>query len=148
MCHNKLKKANSLTNGNSTHAKAMDRSKALMQQIQNVWNPFNGKCWSGFSSYNYSCEAFHVDHATMGQPLQSSHNDERYEVGYVERYDVPEEKCVKYHNEESPNYKGFNFKNIRPKLLTTILQQIKHRLSRIKKIPLFNIKQGVLVIYQ
>lgn len=115
MCHNKADKGEQFNKwANSTHAKAMDRLKGA-----DATNPKCLKCHSTAASVNQalvatitvaegvSCESCHGP----GSAYKVATTMKDHALAMSKGMIMPDEKvCKKCHNEESPNYKGFNYK--------------------------------------
>jgi len=121
MCHNKAEKGEQYNKwANSPHAKAMDALKGA-----DAKNPKCLKCHSTAASVDQSLIASITPEE--GVSCESCHGPgSAYKVATVMKdmklamskgMIMPDEKvCKKCHNEESPNYKGFNFKEYSAKI--------------------------------
>jgi hypothetical protein len=115
MCHNKAEKGEQYNKwANTSHAKAMDRLKGA-----DASNPKCLKCHSTATSVDQSLVATITP--AEGVSCESCHGPgSAYKVVTIMRNHamsmskgliMPEEKvCRKCHNEESPTFKGFNYK--------------------------------------
>ncbi len=115
MCHNKPDKGEQYTKWlNSPHAKAMESLKGA-----DATNPKCLKCHSTAASIDkslnagikveegVSCESCHGPGSVYRNIAIMKNKEKALASGLV----MPDEKvCKTCHNEESPNYKGFNFK--------------------------------------
>jgi hypothetical protein len=115
MCHNKPEKGDQFAKwAASPHAKAMASLKGA-----DATNPKCIKCHSTAASVDkgmlagipveegVSCESCHGP----GSIYKSATIMKNMELAMSKGLIMPEEKvCKKCHNEESPNYKGFNYK--------------------------------------
>ena len=115
MCHNKPDKGEQYNKwAASPHAKAMESLKG-----DDAKNPKCLKCHSTAASVDASllaglkveegvtCESCHGPGSVYKSATIMKKLDLAKEKGLI----IPtEETCKKCHNEESPNYKGFNFK--------------------------------------
>lgn len=115
MCHNKADKGEQYNKWASTpHAKAMDRLKGA-----DATNPKCTKCHSTAAGVNQalvatitvaegvSCESCHGPGSAYKVATVMKDRTQAMAKGMV----IPDEKtCKKCHNEESPHYKGFNYK--------------------------------------
>jgi hypothetical protein len=121
MCHNKADKGAQYNQWASTpHAKAMDRLKGA-----DATNPKCLKCHSTAAAANQaliatitvaegvSCESCHGPGSAYKVATTMKDKTLAMSKGLI----MPDEKvCKKCHNEESPNYKGFNFKEYSAKI--------------------------------
>lgn len=121
MCHNKADKGEQFNKwAASPHAKAMDRLKGA-----DATNPKCLKCHSTAASVDQalvatitvaegvSCESCHGP----GSAYKVATTMKDHALSMSKGMIMPEEKvCKKCHNEESPNYKGFNFKEYSAKI--------------------------------
>jgi len=121
MCHNKADKGAQYNQWASTpHAKAMDRLKGA-----DATNPKCLKCHSTAAGVNQalvatitvaegvSCESCHGPGSAYKVATTMKDKTLAMSKGLI----MPDEKvCKKCHNEESPNYKGFNFKEYSAKI--------------------------------
>jgi hypothetical protein len=115
MCHNKPDKGEQFTKWeNSPHAKAMESLKGA-----DATNPKCLKCHSTAAAIDksanggikveegVSCESCHGP----GSVYKTASIMKNQELALTKGMILPEEKvCKTCHNEESPNYKGFNYK--------------------------------------
>lgn len=116
MCHNKPEKGEQYTKWeNSPHAKAMESLKGA-----DATNPKCLKCHSTAASIDkslnggikveegVSCESCHGP----GSVYKSATIMKNLKLAQSKGLVMPDEKvCKTCHNEESPNYKGFDFKS-------------------------------------
>jgi len=121
MCHNKADKGAQYNQWASTpHAKAMDRLKGA-----DATNPKCLKCHSTAAGANQaliatitvaegvSCESCHGPGSAYKVATVMKDKTLAMSKGMI----MPDEKvCKKCHNEESPHYKGFNFKEYSAKI--------------------------------
>jgi len=115
MCHNKADKGEQFNKwASSTHAKAMDRLKGA-----DATNPKCLKCHSTAAGVNQALVATIT--VAEGVSCESCHGPgSAYKVATVMKDQkasmakgliLPDEKvCKTCHNEQSPHYKGFNYK--------------------------------------
>ena len=115
MCHNKPATGAQFTQwSESKHAKAMESLNA-----EEAKNPACIKCHSTVGSVNedlvatlkieegVSCESCHGPGSKYFPNAIMKNKEKAMENGLI----LPtEEVCIKCHNSESPNFKGFNFK--------------------------------------
>lgn len=115
MCHNKPDKGEQYNKwAAGPHAKAMESLKGA-----DATNPKCTKCHSTAASIDaslnggikvdegVSCESCHGP----GSMYKSATIMKNQELALTKGMKLPEEKvCKQCHNEESPNYKGFNYK--------------------------------------
>lgn len=115
MCHNKPDKGEQYNKwGNSPHAKAMESLKG-----DDATNPKCLKCHSTAASVDksllagikveegVSCESCHGPGSVYKSATIMKNQKMAMDKGLI----IPTEQvCKQCHNEESPNYKGFNFK--------------------------------------
>lgn len=115
MCHNKADKGEQFNKWAATpHAKAMDRLKGA-----DATNPKCTKCHSTAASVDQklvatitvaegvSCESCHGPGSAYKVATVMKDRTQALAKGMI----IPDEKtCKKCHNEESPHYKGFNYK--------------------------------------
>jgi len=121
MCHNKAEKGEQYNKwASSKHAKAMESLKGA-----DAKNPKCLKCHSTAASVDQSLVATITPEE--GVSCESCHGPgSAYKVATIMKNHalamskgmiMPEEKvCKKCHNEESPNYKGFNYKEALAKI--------------------------------
>jgi len=121
MCHNKADKGEQFNKwAASPHAKAMDRLKGA-----DATNPKCLKCHSTAASVDQalvatitvaegvSCESCHGPGSAYKVATTMKDKTLAMSKGMI----MPDEKvCKKCHNEQSPNYKGFNFKEYSAKI--------------------------------
>lgn len=121
MCHNKADKGAQYNQWASTpHAKAMERLKGA-----DATNPKCLKCHSTAAGANQaliatitvaegvSCESCHGPGSAYKVATVMKDKTLAMSKGMI----MPDEKvCKKCHNEQSPNYKGFNFKEYSAKI--------------------------------
>jgi hypothetical protein len=114
MCHNKPEKGDQFNKwAASPHAKAMEKLKgpdatnAKCLKCHSTAAGVDTKLIDGIKvEEGVSCESCHGPGSAYKSPSIMKSRDLSVKNGLI----LPDEKvCKKCHNEESPNYKGFNF---------------------------------------
>ena len=112
MCHNKPDKGEQYNKwAAGPHAKAMESLKG-----DDATNPKCLKCHqtnSAFANEGVSCESCHGAGSSYKSMSVMKNHDMAVSKGLI---DPNEALCKTCHNSESPNFKGFNFKEYKAKI--------------------------------